>query len=65
MLKPKPGVSTLYEAAEQVLAVEAESIGGQPYVAFHLKMPSTFETPGVGNDRVVVVAVPTLLCEDS
>lgn len=66
MLRPKPGESVLYDLAEEVLAAEAEMIGGQPYIAFHLKVPPMYKLLGCGDDGVVVVAVHRDRCvEDS
>lgn len=66
MLRPKPGESTLYDLAEKVLAVEAEVISGQPYIAFHLRMPPMYRLLGHWDDGVVVVAVHRDRCmEDS
>ena len=64
MLKPKAGESTLYEKAEAVLAVEAETIDDQPYVVFHLQMPPNFELRGMPKDSTVIVAVHLNRCEE-
>lgn len=62
-LKPKPGVSTLYEKAEKVLAQEGEEYGATNYVLFHLRMPPTFLALGM-DSRHVIVAVPVDQCEE-